>query len=159
MVDRAAKQASIDGYISAFPPPLQKILRRIRATIAAAAPDAQEFISYRMPAFAQQGVLLYFAAFKSHIGVYPPVVGDARLEKALSAYSGPKGNLRFPLDQPIPYGLIRRIAILRVKQNLAKAGAAGWKRRAIRKAPPNKRLQPTARVSSLERSTERARRG
>ena len=132
MTDKAATSAGIDAYIAALPLPLQKILRRIRATIAAAAPGAQEVISYRMPAFAQQGILLYFAAFKTHVGVYPPVRGDARLEKALSAYAGPKGNLRFPLDQPIPYGLIRRIVTLRVKQNRAKAKGAGRKRAAVR---------------------------
>ncbi len=133
MTDKAAKSASIDAYIAGFPLPLQKILRKIRATIAAAAPDARELISYRMPAFAQHGILLYFAAFRTHIGVYPPVRGDARLEQALSGYAGPKGNLRFPLDQPIPYGLIRRIVVLRVKQNLAKAEAAGRKRHAVRR--------------------------
>ncbi len=134
MADRLANPAGIDEYIAAFPRPIQKVLRKIRATIATAAPDAQELISYRMPAFAQEGVLLYFAAFKTHIGVYPPVRGDARLEKALAAYSGPKGNLRFPLDKPIPYGLIERIVILRVKQNLARSEAAGRKRPAIRRS-------------------------
>jgi uncharacterized protein YdhG (YjbR/CyaY superfamily) len=66
-------------------------------------------------------VLVYFAAFKKHIGLYPPVRGDARLEKAISTYAGEKGNLQFPLDQPIPYGLIERIVKLRMKQNSSKA--------------------------------------
>jgi uncharacterized protein YdhG (YjbR/CyaY superfamily) len=112
---------SIDEYIARFPPRVQTVLKKIRATVAAAAPGAREVISYRMPAFAQQGILLYFAGFKNHIGVYPPVAGDARLEKALLPYRGPKGNLKFPLDRPIPYDLIKRIATLRVKQNLARA--------------------------------------
>jgi uncharacterized protein YdhG (YjbR/CyaY superfamily) len=73
-----------------------------------------------MPAFRLNGVLLYFAAFKKHIGLYPPVRGDAKLEIAIAPYAGKKGNLQFPLDQPIPYGLIERIAKLRVKQNSAK---------------------------------------
>jgi uncharacterized protein YdhG (YjbR/CyaY superfamily) len=111
---------TIDEYISAFPPKVRAILGKIRATISEAAPDAQEVISYRMPAFKQQGVLLYFAAFKAHIGLFPPVSGEPSLEKALAPYRGPKRNLRFPLDRPIPYGLIRRIARLRVKQNAAK---------------------------------------
>lgn len=128
-----ATSAGIDAYVADLPLPARKVMSRIRATIAAAAPDAQEVISYRMPAFAQQGILLYFAAFKGHIGIYPPVRGDARLEKALSAYAGPKGNLRFPLDRPIPYGLIKRIVTLRVKQNLAKAKVTGRKRTAVRK--------------------------
>jgi len=97
------------------------ILQKIRLTIRRNAPLAQEIISYRMPAFKLNGILLYFAGFKNHIGMYPPVAGDARLRKALSPYAGPKGNLRFPLDEPIPYGLIERIVKLRVKQNMTKA--------------------------------------
>ena len=123
MGTRAMTANSVDEYIAASPREVQAILRRIRTTIAAAAPEAQELISYRMPAFAQNGILVFFAAFKTHIGLYPPVSGDARLEKALSRYAGPKGNLRFPLAQPIPYQLIRRIVTFRVKHNLAKAGA------------------------------------
>jgi uncharacterized protein YdhG (YjbR/CyaY superfamily) len=118
-----AAPRTIDEYIAAFPPPVRTILRKIRATIADAAPDAVERISYRMPAFAQDGILIYFAAFKAHIGIYPPVSGDARLEKAVAPYAGPKGNLRFPLDQPIPYDLIRRITAFRVRQNQARADA------------------------------------
>ena len=82
-----------------------------------AAPEADETISYQIPAFKLNGVLVYFAAFKNHIGFYPPVEGDARLEKAVSPYAGEKGNLRFPLDQPIPFQLIERITRYRVKQN------------------------------------------
>ena len=82
-----------------------------------------------MPAFELKGIVVYFAAFKNHVGLYPPVKGDARLNKALAPYANPKGNLRFPLDQPIPYGLIERIAKLRVRQNLAKADAS--KRKAV----------------------------
>lgn len=114
---------TIDEYIAACPPDVQVILRKIRRTIRAAAPDAQETISYRIPTFTLHGVLVHFAAFKQHIGFYPPVRGDARLERALSRYAGEKGNLRFPLDQPIPYELIERIVKLRVKQNSAKAAA------------------------------------
>jgi uncharacterized protein YdhG (YjbR/CyaY superfamily) len=76
-----------------------------------------------MPAFRQGAVLVYFAAFKSHFGLYPPVSGDAGLEKALSRYTGPKGNLKFPLDGPMPYALIRRVVRLRVKQELARAAS------------------------------------
>lgn len=113
----------IDEYIAAFPPEVQAILERIRSTVREAAPDAQEVISYRMPAFKLNGILVYFAAFKKHIGLYPPMKGDARLERAIARYAGEKGNLRFPLDQPIPYDLIARIVKLRVKQNLAKEAA------------------------------------
>ena len=111
---------SIDEYIATFSPDVRSILERVRSTVRKAAPGAQETISYRIPTFTQGGVLVHFAAFKSHIGFYPPVRGDARLEKAISRYAGEKGNLRFPLDRPIPYALIGRIVKLRVKQNLAK---------------------------------------
>jgi uncharacterized protein YdhG (YjbR/CyaY superfamily) len=121
MTPDRAKPADIDAYIAEFSPEVQAILEKIRRTIGAVAPDAQETISYQIPAFALNGILVYFAAFKHHIGFYPPVKGDLKLEKAVAPYAGEKGNLRFPLDQPIPYDLIERIVRLRVKQNLAKA--------------------------------------
>ncbi len=119
---------NIDDYISAFPPAIQTILKKIMQTVRKNAPGAQEIISYKMPAFRLKGILLYFAAFRNHIGLYPPVSGDASLEKALARFAGPKGNLQFPLDQPIPYGLIQRIVKLRVKQDLAKASATAKKK-------------------------------
>jgi len=106
---RGKPAKTIDEYIDKSAPEMQPILRRIRATVAKAAPDATEIISYGMPAFRRDRVLIYFAAFKHHIGVYPPVRGDAALEKAVAPYAGEKGNLRFPTDQKIPYGLIGRI--------------------------------------------------
>ena len=114
--------SNIDAYIAACSPEVQPILEKIRATIREAVPDAQETISYRMPTFTLNGVLLHFAAFKQHIDVYPPVTGDAALMEELSVYAGEKGNLRFPLDKPIPYALISKIARLRARQNLEKAG-------------------------------------
>ena len=118
---------SIDEYIAAFPPEVQTILHKVRQVVHSAAPAADEAISYQIPALELNGVLVYFAAFKGHIGFYPPVRGDARLQRAIAPYAGDKGNLRFPYDQPIPYELITRITRLRVKQNLAKAGAPGRK--------------------------------
>jgi uncharacterized protein YdhG (YjbR/CyaY superfamily) len=118
-----ATPKTIDEYIAGFSPEVQAILERIRVTIGTAAPDAQETISYQIPTFKLNGVLVHFAAFKNHIGLYPPVHGDGRLEKAIAPYAGEKGNLRFPFDQPIPYDLIERIVKLRVKQNLAKAAS------------------------------------
>ena len=115
---------NIDEYIASFSPEVQAILEKVRLTIGKAAPDAQETISYRMPAFRLGGILVYFAAFKKHIGFYPPVRGDAKLEKAISIYAGEKGNLRFPLDRPIPYDLIEKIVKLRVKQLLSKAAGS-----------------------------------
>jgi uncharacterized protein YdhG (YjbR/CyaY superfamily) len=107
--------ADIDAYIAGFPPEVRAILERIRSTVRAAAPQAREAIRYGMPAFVSQGALIYFAAFKKHIGIFPPVVGDARLIQAAAKYAGPKGNLRLPLDQPIPYPLIARIVKQRLK--------------------------------------------
>jgi uncharacterized protein YdhG (YjbR/CyaY superfamily) len=116
--------ATVDEYIAAFPPEVQAVLRKVRQTVRAAAPEAEETISYQIPTFKQHGVLVHFAAFRNHIGFYPPVRGDARLEAAVARYAGEKGNLRFPLGQPIPYDLIGRITRLRLKQNRAKAASA-----------------------------------
>lgn len=126
---------TVDDYIAACAPKAQTVLRKIRRLVKQTAPDAQEVISYRMPAFKQNGILLYYAAFKQHIGLFPPVSGDARLQKAVAKYAGPKGNLRLPLDEPIPYDLITRIVEMRVKQNgpvKAKAAPAARARRAAR---------------------------
>jgi len=120
MVASRPKAASIDEYIALFSPEARAILERIRETIRGAAPEAEETISYMMPAFRQGGILVYFAAFKKHIGLFPPVSGDAEIERAIAPYAGPKGNLQFPLDRPIPYELIERIVKLRVRQSLAK---------------------------------------
>jgi uncharacterized protein YdhG (YjbR/CyaY superfamily) len=116
MAIRKAAPASIDEYIAAAPSEVRPILEKIRRIVGRAAPGAQEIISYRMPAFRLNVVLVYFAAFRHHIGLYPPVSGDAKLEEALRPYAGPKGNLKFPLDRPIPYALIRRVVLLRVRQ-------------------------------------------
>lgn len=116
-----ARPKDIDEYIASFSPEVQAILEKIRSTIRAVAPGAQETISYGIPAFRQNGILVYFAAFKRHIGLYPPVRGDSKLKKAISVYAGEKGNLQFPLDRPIPYGLIKRIVMFRVKQISSKA--------------------------------------
>ncbi len=116
MPGNSAKPQNIDSYIATFPQEIQEILQKIRLTIRKAAPGAEETISYNIPAFKLNGILVYFAAFRKHIGLYPPVRGDAKLEKAIAIYAGEKGNLKFPLDQPIPYVLIERIVKLRVKQ-------------------------------------------
>jgi uncharacterized protein YdhG (YjbR/CyaY superfamily) len=120
MAGPAAKTASIDQYIARSLPAVRPILKKLRATIQRAAPGAEEIISYRMPAFRLHGILVYFAAFKNHVGLYPPVQGDATLKAAAAKYAGPKGNLKFPLNQPIPYALVARIVKFRVKQNMAR---------------------------------------
>ena len=121
MTARRAKPDSIDEYIAMFSPEVQKTLQQIRATIHKATPSAAEAISYGIPTLKLNGNLVHFAAFKKHIGFYPPVRGDAKLVKAVSRYAGPKGNLQFPFDEPIPYDLIKRIVKLRVRQNMAGA--------------------------------------
>jgi uncharacterized protein YdhG (YjbR/CyaY superfamily) len=123
------KPQDIDSYISQFPADVQAILEQVRETIRHAAPDAKELISYQMPAFKQHGILVYFAGWQKHIGLYPPISGDKTLEKAIARYAGPRGNLQFPLDEPIPYDLIERIVKLRVKQDVAKAAAKRKKRK------------------------------
>jgi uncharacterized protein YdhG (YjbR/CyaY superfamily) len=107
---------SIDEYIAGFSPEIQVLLQQVRATVRSAAPKAEERISYRMPAYFQNGVIVYFAAFKNHIGVFPPV-RDERLKIALQPYAGPKGNLQFPLAEAIPYALIRRVVKARLREN------------------------------------------
>src|SRR5262249_18940515 len=101
--------ATIDDYIASCPPAVRPILRKIRSTIRKAPQKGPEKISYRRPAFFQDGVLIYFAAFEHHIGLSPPVRGDEKLMTAVARYRGPKGNLKLPLDEPVPYGLIDRI--------------------------------------------------
>jgi uncharacterized protein YdhG (YjbR/CyaY superfamily) len=108
---------TIDEYIARCAPEAQPILQRVRATIVKAVPDADETISYGIPAFKLHRIVVYFAAFKHHIGLYPPAKGNPAIEKAAAPYAGEKGNLRFPLDRRIPYGLIARIAKFRAAQS------------------------------------------
>jgi uncharacterized protein YdhG (YjbR/CyaY superfamily) len=114
---------TIAEYIAASPAQVRPILEKIRGIVAAAAPDAAERISYGMPAFAQDGMLIYFAAFKQHIGIYPPVKGDAKLNKELTPYRGEKGNLKFPLDKPMPYPLITRVVKARLAEHFEQRAA------------------------------------
>jgi uncharacterized protein YdhG (YjbR/CyaY superfamily) len=109
---------SIDEYISGFPVEVQEILKTIRKLIRDIAPEAEEKISYQMPAFALNGILVYFAAFKNHIGFYPTSSGIAAFEDELSDYKHAKGSLQFPLNKPIPYELIKRITEFRVAENI-----------------------------------------
>ncbi len=96
---------------------MQERLRRSRLVVHRAAPGLEERISYRIPAFTMNGrIVVYLGAFKAHIGLFPPVKGDARLMKSLAEYANEKGNLRFPLDQPMPYALITRIVKARIAQ-------------------------------------------
>ena len=123
-----ATPKNIDEYIAGFPQEVRGILKKIRATIRAAAPDAEEAIKYRMPTFILEGNLVHFAAFKNHIGFYPTPTGIEKFKDELSVYEGAKGSVRFPLEEPVPFGLISKIVKLRVKENLEKAEARGKKK-------------------------------
>jgi uncharacterized protein YdhG (YjbR/CyaY superfamily) len=112
--------ASIDDYIKTFPEGVQRILQKVRATIREAAPEAVEAIRYQMPTFTQNGHLVHFAAFKNHIGLYPTPSGTQAFKTELSRYKGGKGSVRFPLNEPIPYDLVRKIVIFRMKEQQAK---------------------------------------
>ncbi len=110
--------ASVDEYIDAADPKVRDSLRAIRKTVAAAVPSATECISYQMPALRHTKVFFYFAAFKKHIGIYPPA-HEPSLAEELARYRGPKGNLQFPLNEPLPYALIARVAMSLAKQYAA----------------------------------------
>ena len=115
------KPTSIDDYIAGFPEDVQQILQQVRATIRQAAPEAEEKISYAMPAFTLHGNLIYFAGYKSHIGLYPTPAGIDEFKEDLSKYKAAKGSVQFPLDKPMPLDLIARITKFMVKRNLEKA--------------------------------------
>jgi uncharacterized protein YdhG (YjbR/CyaY superfamily) len=115
------KIGSVDEYIASFPPEIQSVLKRMRSAIREAAPGAEEAISYGMPAFKQEGVLVYFAAFKEHISFFPTSSGVSKFKKELSGYLTSKGTVRFSIGEPIPLGLIKEIVAFRVKENLEKA--------------------------------------
>jgi uncharacterized protein YdhG (YjbR/CyaY superfamily) len=112
---------TIDSYIAAFPPETRELLEQLRETIKKSAPEAQEVISYQMPAYKQQGILVYFAGYKNHIGFYPGASGIASFQKEISAYKNAKGSVQFPLDQALPIELISRIVEFRVNENTQKA--------------------------------------
>jgi uncharacterized protein YdhG (YjbR/CyaY superfamily) len=114
---------SIDEYITTFPADIQVLLEAVRATIKAAAPEAEEKISYQMPTFFLKGNVVHFAAWKHHIGLYPAPSGAEAFKDELLAYDSAKGSIKFPIDQPLPLDLIGRIVQFRVAENLAKAAA------------------------------------
>jgi uncharacterized protein YdhG (YjbR/CyaY superfamily) len=110
---------NFDDYAGRFPKEVQQPLRKMRLTIKKAAPKAKETISYGIPAFTLNGMLVWFAAHKSHIGFYPRASAIAAFKKELSAYKGAKGSAQFPLGEPLPLTLVSRIVKFRVKQNLS----------------------------------------
>ena len=114
------KPTDIDAYISGYPEAIRKLLQEIRDTIKKAAPQAEEVISYGMPAFRQNGMLVWFAAFKNHIGFYPIPSGIEAFKEELSAFKGTKGSVHFTFDKPLPVDLISRIVSFRLIENMIK---------------------------------------
>jgi len=110
----------VDAYIAAQPKNVAAKLKQLRQTVRSAAPEAQEIISYGMPAYKYHGRLVYFGAFKNHISFYPRPSGSTTLQKELSQYKGAKGTVKLPLDKPLPLGLIRKIVKFKAKANLKK---------------------------------------
>jgi len=104
----------VEEYIQAYPRNVQVLLQKMRKAIRKAAPDAEEIISYSMPAYRQNGILVWFAAFKNHIGFYPGVSGIERFKTELSRFKSSKGSVQFPIDKPLPLGLVGRIVKYRV---------------------------------------------
>lgn len=146
------RNPEIDRYIHAFPPSTQALLEQMRSAILKAAPAAEEVIGYQMPSYRQQGVLVYFAAYKGHIGFYPTGSGIEAFKKELSVYKGAKGSVQFPLDKALPLALIAKIVKFRVKENLEKTKEkerAKLAKKAAVKAPkkiaakPVKKITPT----------------
>jgi uncharacterized protein YdhG (YjbR/CyaY superfamily) len=116
--------ANIDAYILGFPKDVQKILKEVRLTVMTAVPNAQEIISYGIPAFRYKGrVIIYFAGYKNHIGLYATPSGHAAFEKELSGYKQGRGSVQFPLNKPMPLDLISRIVKFKVQQQDGKPGS------------------------------------
>lgn len=123
MKTKSAVAKNADEYIAAFDTAIQLKLEQLRAAIKKAAPAAEEIISYKMPAYKLNGMLVYFAGYKNHIGFYPGAGGIAAFKKELSVYKGAKGSVQFPHELLLPLGLVSKIVKFRVKQNLEKAKA------------------------------------
>jgi uncharacterized protein YdhG (YjbR/CyaY superfamily) len=121
------KAPDVDSYIADFPREAALMLEAMRSTIRAAAPLAEEVISYAMPAYKLNGMLVYFAGYEKHIGFYPGAGGIAAFKNELAGYKGAKGSVQFPLDKPLPIALITRIVRFRVDENLERISAKNKK--------------------------------
>ena len=120
MKNQGQQYSTIDDYIRSFPGHIQQKLEDMRGAIRELAPGAEEKISYRMPAFYLNGVLVYFAAFSKHIGFYPTSGGIAAFKSELAKYKHAKGSVQFPIDEPLPMGLIKKIVQFRIEENIKK---------------------------------------
>lgn len=114
------KVTDIDGYIRTFPQEVQQILESVRATIRAAAPEAEEAIKYGIPTYVLAGNLVHFAGYERHIGFYPAPSGIEAFADELSGYKRAKGSVQFPINEPMPLELIKRMVAFRVRENLGK---------------------------------------
>ena len=123
MKSKRAKAIDVDAYITDFPTDTQALLKQLRTAIMKAAPGAEEVISYHMPAYRYNRMLVYFAGYKNHIGFYPGAAGIEAFKKELSIFKGAKGSVQFPLDKPLPIQLVVRIVAFRVKENLKRTAA------------------------------------
>lgn len=137
---------NIDSYIASFPGETQKLLQQVRATVKKAASKAEEKISYGMPAFALNGNLVYFAAFKNHIGFYALPTGHAAFKKELSVYKSEKGSVQFPLDEPLPLALISKLVKFRVKENMEREKKKAVKKAAKKAVTSSRKAKKTATV-------------
>ena len=115
------KPESVDEYIKSFPKESRLLLEKVRQTVRKAAPQAVEVISYSMPAYKLDGILVWFAAHTEHIGFYPGASGIAAFRNELAGYKGAKGSVQFPFDEPLPLELISKIVLFKVAENLQKA--------------------------------------
>lgn len=112
------RSIEIDQYIETFPSNVQVVLKQLREIIRNAAPEAEEVISYKMPAYKQNGMLVYFAGYKNHIGFYPTGTGIEAFKEEFTPYKWSKGAVQFPIDKPLPVELITRIVQFRIKYNI-----------------------------------------
>jgi uncharacterized protein YdhG (YjbR/CyaY superfamily) len=129
MKPAAKTPKTVDAYIAGFPAEVRERLEKVRATIHKAAPGAGEMISYRIPAVTLEGkYVVYFAAFKQHIGMYPAPRGSEKFKQELEGYAGGTGTVRFPFDRPLPLGLIARIVKFRIEENREQAKSKAKKK-------------------------------
>lgn len=122
MKAKGIKFNTVDEYIRSFPSETMTLLEELRQTIKIAAPKAEEMISYNMPAIKLNKMLVYYAAFENHIGFYPTASGIAHFQKQLSEYKSSKGAVQFPIDKPLPLGLVTKIVKFRLKENMDRNG-------------------------------------
>lgn len=128
MEPTAKKFTSVDEYIDTFPEHIKERLEEIRQLIKSLIPNAAEVISYNMPAYKQHGVLVYFAGYKAHIGFYPTSSGIRLVQDELGDLKSSKGAIQFPIDQPVPADLVKKIVLFRAEEDAEKQKLKGKKK-------------------------------